>query len=371
MSRLSTLFIVSVLGMPNLVLADDAAAKSNVTRVTSNSAPASVISLRNSQISAEIAANVEHIHVDVGDRVKKGDKLVDLDCREYDANLEQSKADIETVKAQLLTANAVLETRISDIEASKANEELMKAQASAERSRISMAKSKFNAAKSRVKADNAKCQLANIELQRSRNLRQQRLISQQELDTALTEYQVARAECSAVESALVGVQSDIGTAQATADAAEAMIKAQQSKTLAARSNLKAAKTNIIAVEARLSAAKAQHKTQALIASRCNISSPFDGQIVQRLVQPGQRISAGEKAFQLLSISDAEVTATLSKVELDSLKQAKKIYFNAANKQFVITLRSIIATVTGQARAQEVRFEFENTLPIGQNGRISW
>ena len=379
MNRLSALSVLSVSllcvsNLPvNLALAEEVVAASVAKLQTTDSVPASILSLKDALVSAEVSANINRINVDVGDTVKQGDELAHLDCREYDARLEQAQADIETVNAQLLSAQSVIQIRLSDIQASKANEELTQAQADAERSRIALAKSKYNAAKSRVNADAAKCQLANIELQRSRNLRQQRLISQQELDKAQTEYRAAQAECSAVESALVGVQSDIGTAQATATAAQAMVKAQQAKTRAAMSNVEAAKTDITAIEAKLSAAKARLKTEALMVSRCTISAPFDGQIVQRMVQLGQRIAPGEKAFQLIAISDAEVTASLAVKELVSLKQAKQIYFEVADKQLPVTLRSVVAIVTGQARTQEVRFKFEqeNSLPVGQNGRITW
>jgi multidrug resistance efflux pump len=379
MNRLSALSVLSVSllcvsNLPvNLALAEEVVVASAAKLQTTDSVPASILSLKDALVSAEVSANINRINVDVGDTVKQGDELAHLDCREYDARLEQAQADIETVNAQLLSAQSVIQIRLSDIQASKANEELTQAQADAERSRIALAKSKYNAAKSRVNADTAKCQLANIELQRSRNLRQQRLISQQELDKAQTEYRAAQAECSAVESALVGVQSDIGTAQATATAAQAMVKAQQAKTRAAMSNVEAAKTDITAIEAKLSAAKARLKTEALMVSRCTISAPFDGQIVQRMVQLGQRIAPGEKAFQLIAINDAEVTASLAVKELASLKQAKQIYFEVADKQLPVTLRSVVAIVTGQARTQEVRFKFEqeNSLPVGQNGRITW
>lgn len=337
------------------------------------SVPASILSLKDALVSAEISANISQIKVDVGDTVKKGDELARMDCREYDARVEQAQANIDTVNAQILTAKSVIKTRSSEIEGSNANEELAKAKANAERSRISLATAKYDSAKSRVRADLAKCKLANLELQRSRTLRQQRFISQQDLDKVQMEYDAAQAECSAVQSALTGVKFDIATARANASAAQAMIKAQQSKTIAAKSNLAAAKTDITAVQSKLSAAKARLKTEELMASRCVLTAPFDGQIVKRMVQLGQRIAPGEKAFQLIAINDAEVTATLSAVELESLKKAKAIFFAAIDSQLPVTLRSVVAIVTGQARTQEVRFKFdqENTLPIGLNGRITW
>lgn len=373
MNRLPAVLMMALVFASGDVIANEVTKTNQSSVGTLHSAPASIISLKNSLVSAEVAANIERIHVDVGDTVKLGDELAHLDCREYDANLEQAQANVKTIEAQKKSAESLVQTRLSDIQASKANEALSVAQAQAERSRISVAHSQYSAAKARLEAEQAKCLLANIELQRARNLRQQRAISQQELDTVQTTLQVAQAECRAVESSLIAVKANIATAEATASAATAMVKSQEAKTLAAKSNLDVAKTNVSIFAATLLAAEARYKTESLMVSRCTLSAPFGGQIVNRMVQQGQRIATGEKAFQLLSIQDAEVVASLSANELDSLQQAKTIYFTADDKQLEVSLRSIVATVTGQASTQEIRLKFtqENVLPIGKNGRISW
>lgn len=362
-----------LLGVGNLAVATEEIPTQKPLTKKNQSVPASVISLKNAIISAEISANIQKVSVDVGDKVKKGTILASLDCREYDAIYEQAQANIATANAQLLSAESLLETRRSDIEASNANVSLAKAQASAERSRIATATAKFASAKSRVNADTANCKLATIELQRSQGLREKRLIPQQDLDKALATYQAAQAECSAVQSTLAGAKSDISTAKANAKAAQSVTKAQQAKMRAAKSNLEVAKTEITAMKAKLAAAKAKLKTEALMVSRCQLTAPFSGQIVQRMIQEGQRIATGGQAFRLLSTEDAEITASLSTEEIDHLKSSKTVIFNSANKQVTLSLRSVVAIVTGQARTQEVRFTFKenNTLPIGLNGRVVW
>ena len=370
---ISIFFSPYLLGVGNLAVATEEIPTQKPLTKKNQSVPASVISLKNAIISAEISANIQKVSVDVGDKVKKGTILASLDCREYDAIYEQAQANIATANAQLLSAESLLETRRSDIEASNANVSLAKAQASAERSRIATATAKFASAKSRVNADTANCKLATIELQRSQGLREKRLIPQQDLDKALATYQAAQAECSAVQSTLAGAKSDISTAKANAKAAQSVTKAQQAKMRAAKSNLEVAKTEITAMKAKLAAAKAKLKTEALMVSRCQLTAPFSGQIVKRMIQEGQRIATGGQAFRLLSTEDAEITASLSTEEIDHLKSSKTVIFNSANKQVTLSLRSVVAIVTGQARTQEVRFTFKenNTLPIGLNGRVVW
>jgi len=339
------------------------------------SAPASVVSLKDAKISAEIAANITSINAEVGDSVQKGDVLATLDCQEYDATLAQAKAGVATTKAQLLSSQSALQTQRSNIATNKATKTLYQAQAQAKKSKITQAKAQYAEGKARLSAENAKCHLANIELQRSRNLLDRQVISQQDLDRSVMEYRAAKAGCEASRAALSRIQSTIVIAQAEADAAEAQVIAQQSKVDAANSMLDVAKTNIIAAEAKVSSAEAMLITQQLMVSRCTLLAPFDGDITMRLVQKGQRIAPSETAFQLIAVKDAEVTASLSQEELSSIKKADTVHFTVTDGRdsMPIKLRAIVPIVSGEARTQEARFVFKsnNQLPIGMNGRVTW
>ncbi len=68
---------------------------------TKNSAPANVISLNNSTISAEITGRALNIYAEVGEVVKKDQKLVSLDCRSYTLAKKQADAALKVAKAQL------------------------------------------------------------------------------------------------------------------------------------------------------------------------------------------------------------------------------------------------------------------------------
>lgn len=65
------------------------------------SAPATVVSLNHSQISAELAARIEQIYVRVGDRVKKGAKLARLDCRDQKLALDAARSRFRLAQKEL------------------------------------------------------------------------------------------------------------------------------------------------------------------------------------------------------------------------------------------------------------------------------
>lgn len=65
-----------------------------------SSAPASIISLNHSVISAEITGRVIKTSSEVGERVKKGEVLATIDCRTYQLAEKQARAALKVAKTQ-------------------------------------------------------------------------------------------------------------------------------------------------------------------------------------------------------------------------------------------------------------------------------
>jgi len=74
-------------------------------RLTAN---AQVMAQNNSQLSAEITAVVNEIHVDLGDEVMAGDLLVSLDAVDVNLQLDQAKANSQAAEARLTQAESRL-----------------------------------------------------------------------------------------------------------------------------------------------------------------------------------------------------------------------------------------------------------------------
>ena len=69
------------------------------------SAPAEVISKQDAFLSAQISAQLEKIHAQVGDQVAAGDTLVELDCALYQAQLNTQRAALREIDVQLSLAS--------------------------------------------------------------------------------------------------------------------------------------------------------------------------------------------------------------------------------------------------------------------------
>ncbi|MEE9444730.1 MAG: efflux RND transporter periplasmic adaptor subunit [Cocleimonas sp.] len=70
-----------------------------------NNAPANIISLNHSTISAEITGRALMIEGETGDNIKKGKRLVTLDCRSYLLAKKQAEAGLQVAKTQLNYSN--------------------------------------------------------------------------------------------------------------------------------------------------------------------------------------------------------------------------------------------------------------------------
>ena len=71
-------------------------------------APAEVRALNDSTIAAEVSSVVLSVHADVGQAVKKGDLLLELDPVDYQLNFQQAEANLASSKARLSQAKAKL-----------------------------------------------------------------------------------------------------------------------------------------------------------------------------------------------------------------------------------------------------------------------
>ncbi len=82
---------------------------SNVLVDLERRAPADVQPLNDAQISSEVAAVVMAVHADVGQVVKTGDLLVELDARDYVLNVQQAEANLASSQARKAAADTKLD----------------------------------------------------------------------------------------------------------------------------------------------------------------------------------------------------------------------------------------------------------------------
>lgn len=88
------------------------------------SAPAAVVSLNDSRLSAELTARITEIPVQVGEAVKAGQVLVRLDARDYELAVEQAQASLKGLDARVRLAESQLGRAGALLEQKNISEEL-------------------------------------------------------------------------------------------------------------------------------------------------------------------------------------------------------------------------------------------------------
>jgi RND family efflux transporter MFP subunit len=155
--------VLVLLGLPwpgRATLPVETVALSEVVIYPEYEAPAEVLSLNDSELSAQVMARVRRIGVLVGDMVKPGEVLLELESRDFDLELRRARAkkrsleaQFELAKVQLRRAKALQKTRSASEELlnqRQAEVEELKAQLDEQEAAIEQAR--FDLTKCRVRA---------------------------------------------------------------------------------------------------------------------------------------------------------------------------------------------------------------------------
>lgn len=113
--------IALIMLLPTTILAADATQTTPVTTVALgdiwikplHSAPATVVALNQSKLSAEINARIDLIHVMVGQQVTKDQPLVALDCRDHRSHLAQQQSELVRLQSQASQAGNKLKRALN------------------------------------------------------------------------------------------------------------------------------------------------------------------------------------------------------------------------------------------------------------------
>jgi HlyD family secretion protein len=229
--------------------------------------PARLVPLEQTPIHARISGYVGNVHVDVGDKVEAGGKLVTLDVPELAVEVAQKKALLEQSAA---------ETKQAESAKIAAQAQLATAQALIRQAEAGVARSA---------ADIARWQ---SEYSRLEQLANSGSLNRQIVDET-------RQKLAAAEAAGQEVQAAVDSATAAARQAEAEVAK--------------ADADIVAAEARQRVAAENLRYSETMLGYSELKSPFVGMITQRRVDPGH-FSAGAGGEPLLVVMRNDIVRVL-------------------------------------------------------------
>lgn len=304
-------------------------------------------------VSPKVSGYVAKVHVQANQPVKKGDLLIEIDPRDYEARLDQAKAALAAGEARLQEARTGVElTRANSragvqqasgtVQQARAGVEASRAQAAAERTRVTQAGAAVNTAQANVRQAEAQVDAAQAELARAQAdvARYQELynkdeVSRQRLDQAITAARTAEAQTEAARQRAAAASAQVRESQAAqrtaaenARRAEAQIGGAQAQVSEAQGRLAAANTapqQIASSEAQAQTASASlEQLRAAVAqaelelSYTKLYAPDDGSVTNKSVEEGALVQSGQPLMAIVP-GDVWVTANFKENQIGNLR----------------------------------------------------
>ena len=255
----------------------------------------------------EASGKIEEIFVDVGDFVKKGQKLAQI-------NDETQQAQYQQAKASLNVANASIKMQEVTIESAKSS--LVSAKASVEAS---------------------ESQLKNLTVTRKRleKLFSEGAVSRQDVDDIITKYDNANAAHIAAQTNVKRASDAIQTALVTLE----MRKAEQTQ---ATANLNAVKVNL---------------------EKTIVDAPFDGVITARYDDPGANVNMSKPLFDIQQSNPVKIIGTVIEKDLYQLIAGKTnvaITVDSVEGVFKGIVDKIYPSIDNSSRTGKIEIHLNNS-----------
>ena len=205
----------------------------------------------------KISGRIEKVFIDDNWRVKKGDPIVEIDPRDYDAQLRQRQAALDSTKAQANSAQAAVEQQMANVESLRATLDQDKADQQAYQAQADQT------------ADN---------LHRQQDLYNNRVVSVQDLITAKDSDRSAQANLDAAKMKVVSAEAQLVEGQAEVRTFEALFQYVLGQVKANQANTEAAQLND---------------------SYTKVFAPESGRVTNKSVEPGDYVQVGQNLLALV------------------------------------------------------------------------
>jgi membrane fusion protein (multidrug efflux system) len=270
-------------------------------------------------VSARISGTVTYIdpRVENNQLVEAGTLLLELDPRDYAAELEHAKANLDTSTAE--ARSALVTVPIVD---ASAFGHLHSAEAAKEQSLASVESEQANllAAQHKLQQDEAIHARAERDRVRYQALVEKHEISRSDYDARETEAVAAAQAVEADRAAVTGTERKIAEARSLVDQREAQIEAAR----IAPQQVTDARAKSDSAAGHLEQAHADLHTAQLNLSYTRIYAPVSGVIGRKTVELGHRVQPGQSLLAIVPLDDIWVTANFKETQLKHMRPGQSV-----------------------------------------------
>jgi membrane fusion protein (multidrug efflux system) len=282
-------------------------------------------------VSSKIYSNVTEVLINDNQQVQKGQVLVRLDPRDYQAKVDQFKAAVAVAESQAQGASVgvplIRETTQSST--SSAEAELGAVQADYEQAKADYdkaASADLAWARSNIVTAQATYDRAKADLDRMQPLVDKAEISRLQYDSYVAAARVAESELKASQDKLAGAEQNAQMKKAAMLAAQARITQSRAGVIEAQANQKQVNVrtaDAASAAANVTLARANLETAELNLSYTTIVAPMDGVVTRKAVEVGQIIQQGQSILVLVPLNDVWVTANYKETQLRGVVPGQK------------------------------------------------
>lgn len=263
----------------------------------------------NAVLIAKATGKVLDVNVKEGDRVQKGQLLVQVEAADLAAAAKSASSNVANSTASIQEAEEALAMQRKSAEAqiAQANAALNQAQAAraAAKAQLDLVlagprKQEVDQAKVAVQQAQSNVNLAQSDFNRTKYLVDEGALAKRELEVAQNQLDQAQAQLrTALQAQSIAMEGsreqEIRQAREALAQAEANVRYAQAAVKAAQANAMQVgirQTNVSQAVARRSIASAQLQSANVALSYSRVVAPFDGRIAARYVDPGSFASMG-------------------------------------------------------------------------------
>lgn len=241
-------------------------------------------------LSTKVPGIVSAVHVSDYQQVHKGDLIVELEDKDYQAQVDQANAAIAAARAAI--NNNLRQRELQDAKIAKALEG------------IDLAKAQIAAAQAGKEAIQAGLTRARLERKRQEALYESHSTTQQKVEAVVADEESLTAQMASREADLAQARTGLRSSELSAEAE------------------RIGKTVLLSQEMQLQAdlhAKQASLAAALVAlGYTKISSPGEGTVGERQVRPGQLVSPGTQVISFVDMTKW-VQANYRETQLTNVK----------------------------------------------------
>jgi membrane fusion protein (multidrug efflux system) len=273
------------------------------------------------RISSRVPGTVFQIMVENDVPVERGQILLELDSRDYQVIVDQTKGALAKIEAEMQATKASISLTDTQTEAylQEAGAKLQEARDN-KKERLHRLKE----LQKRWVAANADLEKARRDYKRFDNLFNTGVIAEEQRDTAHTNFVKAKAMVEATDEELAGVRASLQAIEQEVEQAQA----QQQATLSGRKQVEVLTHKLAALQGERQEAEAKLKAAQLNLSYCTISAPISGYIAQKSVQVGDRVQTGQPLMAVVPLREVYVEANFKETQLKNVRLGQPVTIKA-------------------------------------------